>query len=65
MTMDGVTPQAKMPSQRRQRFLAWKNIPDGKHKEIFLANDKYQPEVADIFDECKIKPGVKFMLKLS
>jgi 5'-3' exoribonuclease 2 len=64
MAIDGVVPRAKMMGQRANRFLKSKNIADGL-KEKFLTNDQHQAVPTETFDECNIKPGTKFMSKLS
>ena len=64
LAIDGVTPRARMTHQRTNRFLKSKNIPDGL-KEKFFTNDRHRAVPTDTFDECNIKPGTKFMSKLS
>ncbi|UJR16840.1 hypothetical protein I4U23_003739 [Adineta vaga] len=64
IAMDGVTPRTRMPCQRMNRFLKSKNISDGL-KEKFTTNDQHELTTEETFDKCHIKPGAKFMCKLS
>lgn len=64
IAMDGVAPRARINHQRTKRFIESKNIADKAMKNKTTDN-KEEASSENIFDTCNIKPGTKFMSKLS